>query len=158
MTLFLMFFLLQSRPAPLFTITRSTNANVVHYDAQMTPSGTLDAKAPVSGYWIMKAERGQREEFTNTEKKSAYGFTVTKENAGDCYRMTLVADPTRPIRVCPERGAARAEMTIDGRRATLERMYIATKGALFWKSVEYIELFGKDAETGASRHEKIKPK
>jgi Domain of unknown function (DUF4833) len=150
---------LQSKlqPQPLFTVTRRTNANVVHYDAQVTPSGTLDPKDPISGYWIMLAERGQREDFSRTEKKSAYGFTVTKEGPGDCYQMTIAAEPKRPIRVCSDRGAVRAEITIDGHRATLERMYIATKGALLWKSVEYIELYGKDAETGVPRHEKIKP-
>ena len=156
MIVFLMALLLQSQP--LFTISRSTNANVVHYDARLMASGSLDPTTPIVGYWIMLAEHGQREEFSGSEKKAAYGFTVMKERSSDCYRMTLAANTTRPIQVCSDHGSVRAEVTIDGHSAVLERMFIDIKGAAFWKSVEHIELFGTDAETGARLDEQIKPR
>jgi hypothetical protein len=45
---------------PLFTIERSKNANVLHYEANLTAQGELDPKEPIVIYWIMKAEKGQR--------------------------------------------------------------------------------------------------
>ena len=47
---------------PLFTISRSTNANVLHYDANFASPGKLDPKMPIVVYWIMLAENGRREE------------------------------------------------------------------------------------------------
>ena len=47
--------LLQSQQ-PLFTIARSTNANLVQYDARVLSSGALDPKQPVVAYWMMLAQ------------------------------------------------------------------------------------------------------
>jgi hypothetical protein len=150
--------LLQLRAQPLFIIERSTNANVVHYDAQLDAAGNLDPNTPVIGYWIILAEHGQREDFSNIEKRAAYGITIMRDTAQGCFRLALAAEIARPIRVCADRGIARAEATIDGHSAILERLYIRTKGMSFWKSVEYFELFGADMQTGIRRYEKIKPR
>lgn len=40
----------------LFVLERSTNANVIHYDAKITSDGTTDPKEPVIAYWVMSAE------------------------------------------------------------------------------------------------------
>src|SRR5579871_1079208 len=61
---------------PLFVIERSTNANVVHYDARLTPAGELDASRPIDAYWVMQAADGRREELTSLERSKAYGFTL----------------------------------------------------------------------------------
>jgi Domain of unknown function (DUF4833) len=55
---------------PLFVIERSTNANVVYYDARVTKSGKLNAEEPVVAYWIMLAGNGRREELNPIEKES----------------------------------------------------------------------------------------
>jgi len=150
--------LLQSQQS-LFTIARSTNANVIHYDANFVASGKLDPKTPVVAYWIMLAENGRREELSSLEKRSAYGFTTVSDSSSDCYRMTLAADKNRQIQVCAKSGSARAEMTIDGHRSLLKRMFVSTRRvSLVWKAVNYIELFGTDAENGVQRYEKIIPK
>ena len=67
--------LLQSQQ-PLFTIARSTNANLVQYDARVLSSGAPDPKQPVVAYWIMLAQDGRHAELTGTEKRMAYGFTL----------------------------------------------------------------------------------
>jgi len=156
--------MLMAQPVPqaaqklLFTIERSTNANVVHYDANFVSSGKLDPSRPIVAYWLMLAENGRREELNGIEKRSAYGFTVASDGAPDCYRMTLVVDASREILVCGNNGSPRAEMTIDGHRSLLQRMFVSTKRvAVFWKGVDYVEFFGTDAETGAKRYEKIIP-
>src|ERR1039457_4263601 len=50
---------------PLFIIERNKNANVVHYDAQLTADGKLDPKRPVIAYWVMLAQGGRRQNLTD---------------------------------------------------------------------------------------------
>ena len=148
----------QIKTSPLFIIERSKNANVVHYDARLTADGKLDPKEPVIAYWVMLAEDGRREELSWIEKKKAYGFTIKPDPSVNGYKMTLVADPERQITVKKERDAVRAEGVIDGRPAVLEKMYIKASDGLTGPKVEYIELYGKDLQTGEKRYQKIVPK
>jgi len=143
---------------PLFIIERSKNANVVHYDARLTADGELDPNEPVIAYWVKLAKDGRREELSWIEKKKAYGFEIKPDPSVKGYKMTLVADPQRPIIVKKEVDAFRAEGVIDGHPAVLEKMYIEASDGLTGPKVEYIELYGKDLETGGKRYEKIAPK
>src|SRR5579864_7633395 len=52
----------QDMTVPLFVIAKNTNANAVHYDAELTKDGKLDPNQPVVAYWIMAAENGHRQE------------------------------------------------------------------------------------------------
>jgi len=148
----------QVKTSPLFIIERSKNANVVHYDAQLTADGKLDPKEPVIAYWIMLAEDGHREKLNWIEKKEAYGFTIKPDPSVNGYKMTLVAAPEQQIIVKKEKGAVRAETVIDGQPAVLEKMYINASEALTGPKVHYIELYGKDLQTGTERREKMVPK
>jgi len=148
----------QVKTSPLFIIERSKNANVVHYDARLTADGKLDPKEPVIVYWVMLAEDGRRKELSWIEKKKAYGFEIEPDPSVKGYKMTLVADPQRPITVKQERDAVRAEGVIDGRPAVLEKMYIKASDGLTGPKVEYLELYGKDLQTGGKRYQKIVPK
>jgi hypothetical protein len=148
----------QEKTSPLFIIERSKNANVVHYDARLTGDGKLDPKEPVIAYWVLLAEDGRREELSWIEKKKAYGFEIKPDPAAKGYKMTLVADPQRPITVKKEGDAVRAEGIIDGRPVVLEKMFIKASDGLTGPKVEYIELYGKDLETGKKRYQRIVPK
>ncbi|TAM47404.1 MAG: DUF4833 domain-containing protein, partial [Acidobacteria bacterium] len=48
-------------PNRLFVIERSVNANVVVYDAVRGRDGRLDTADPVTAYWLMNADKGQRQ-------------------------------------------------------------------------------------------------
>ena len=153
----------QSQPAsapahpgtqPLFIIERNTNANVVHYDAQLTADGKLDRKKPVIAYWVMLAQDGRRENLNWIEKKMAYGINIKPYPSVNGYQMTIVAARQRSITVKKVGNAVRAEIVIDGRPAILEKMYINASG----HTVHYLELYGKDVQTGGKRFEKIIPK
>ena len=148
----------QIKTSPLFTIERSKNANVVHYDAQLTANGKLDPKEPVIAYWIMLAKDGHREKLTWTEKKKAYGFTIKPDPSVNGYKMTLVAVPGRQITVKQEKDAVIAEGIINGRPAVLEKMYINASDGLMGPKVHYIEVYGKDLQTGEQRREEMVPK
>ena len=148
----------QIKTSPLFIIERSKNANVVHYDALLTADGELDPKEPVIAYWVLLAKDGRRENLNWIEKKKAYGFTIQPDPSVNGYRMNLMAAPEQQITVKKEKGAVRAEAVIDGRPAVLERMYINASDGLTGPNVLYIEVYGKDLQTGEKRREKMVPK
>jgi Domain of unknown function (DUF4833) len=148
----------QIRTSPLFIIERSKNANVVHYDARLTTDGKLDPTEPVIAYWIKLAEDGRREKLSWIEKKKAYGFTIKPDSSVNGYKMTLVAAPEQQITVKNEKDAVRAEALIAGRPAVLEKMYINASDGLTGPKVQYIEVYGKDLQTGENRREKMVPK
>lgn len=142
---------------PLFVVERSTNENVVHYDAKIDPDGELDAREPIVVYWIMAARDGRRQELSFLEKTKAYGISVEPGGTAHSYRITLVSDRRLEIQVYREGRAVHAETIIDGRRAYLTKIYVSIrKGALF-SVANSIELTGTDVATGKSLHETIVP-
>ena len=148
----------QIKTQTLFIIERSKNANVVHYDARLTADGKLDPKEPVIAYWVLLAEDSRREELSWLEKKKAYGFNIKPDPSVNGYKMTLMAAPQQQITVKKTGDAIRAEGVIDGRPAVLEKMYIKASDGLMGPKVQYIELYGKDLQTGENRYEKIVPR
>jgi hypothetical protein len=148
----------QIRTSPLFIIERSKNANVVHYDAQLTADGELDPKEPVIAYWVRLATDGRREKLSWIENKMAYGFTIKPDPSVNGYKMTLVAAPEKQITVKKEKDAVHAEAVVDGHPSVLEKMYINASDGLTGPKVHYIEVYGKDLQTGEKRREKMVPK
>ena len=148
----------QIKTSPLFIIERSKNANVVHYDARLTADGNLDPEEPVIAYWVRLAEDGRRKELSWIEKKKAYGFTIKPDPSVNGYKMTLIAAPGQQITVKKEKDVVRAEAVIDGRPAILEKMYINASDGVTGPKVHYIEVYGKDLQTGEQRREKMVPK
>ena len=148
----------QVKTSPLFIIERSKNANVVHYDARLTADGELDPEEPVIAYWILLAKDGRREKLSWIEKKKAYGFTIKPDPSVNGYKMTLVAAPEKQITVKKEKDTVHAEAVIEGRSAILEKMYINASDGLTGPKVQYIEVHGKDLQTGEKLREKMVPK
>jgi hypothetical protein len=148
----------QKRTQSLFIIERSKNANVVHYDAQLTTGGEIDPNKPVIAYWIMLANDGHREELNWMEKKKAYGFSIKPDSSVNGYKMTVVTVPQGQITVKKDGDAVRAELVIDDRPAVLEKIYINASDGLTGPIVHYIELHGKDIKTGENRFQKIEKK
>jgi hypothetical protein len=148
----------QIKTSPLFIMERSKNANVVHYDARLTSDGKLDPKEPVTVYWVLLAEDGRRKKLSWIEKKKAYGFTIKRDPSVNGYKMTLVAAPKHQITVKKEKDSVHAETVINGRRAILEKMYINASDGLTGPKVRYIEVYGKDLQTGKQLREKMLPK
>ena len=142
---------------PLFVIERNTNANVVHYDANLKPDGQIDPRRPVQAYWVMSAGDGHREELNTIERAKAYGFTVQPAGDSEAYLVELVAQKQRPIEVFRQGSAVRAETTIAGHRAYLTRIYVTAHKVLAVPSVKSIEWFGTDVTTNQAVHETINP-
>lgn len=54
-------------------------------------------------------------------------------------------------------GCAEVTTRIDGERAILHRIFIQSRTTLFVPTVDFIEFFGHDLETGAPLYEKFRP-
>jgi hypothetical protein len=142
----------------LFILERSTNANVIHYDAQITSDGTIDPKEPVIAYWVMSAEKkGQREELNALERSLAYGFTIRKDDTGDSYWMTLVSQKHRPIHIFQKDGKVHAVTRIGERDAYLHRIFVKTHRSGLLQTADYFELFGQKLMTGEDCYERVVP-
>lgn len=143
--------------SPLFIIERSTNKNVIHYDAKFGKDRKLDPKNPVVAYWIMAAEDGRRESLTFIEKRKVYGFTINRDGSSGTYRMTLVSQKQREIRIYQDGNSVHAETFIDGHAAYLTKIYVKTRKAGLLRTADYYELSGTDVATGVERYEKVMP-
>ena len=138
-------------PPELFRIARSTNANVVVYEARLGAPGSLDPREPVHASWIMLAGDGHREELTFLERGLAYGFEASE---GSALELKLRAQPERPIAVRFLGGCPAAFTTIAGRRAILRRIFVQVGGGPF-PEVQSVELLGSDASDGTEVRESV---
>ncbi len=147
----------QAAPArELFTLARSTNANVVKYSVRMAKDGLLEASEPIEAYWLMLAENGRREELTWTERQLAYGFSVSNSSRRGCL-LHLAACPERELRVRAVDGVYRAELAIAKQAASLQRVFVRTEQHTLLPSVRYVEISGTTAN-GKLVTERILPR
>ena len=140
---------------PLFVIERSVNGNVVHYDAQLR-DGKLDPQQPVVAYWVM-GDNGRRQELNFLEKLKAYGFSIFPDKQSEVFRMTLVSDKKKEIRVIHTGSEVHAEAQIGHCSAYLRKIFIESKKSLIISLPEYAEMIGSDIQTGAECRERVTP-
>jgi len=141
---------------PLFRIERSKNANIVQYDARLTASGELERREPVDVYWV-KVDEGIRKELDWLQRRLAYGYSSRFDDAREVLSMDMAADIGRLIDVRTEAGRYRAEIEIAGRAARLERVYVESLETGVLPQVLFIDLHGKDLETGEPLTERLTP-
>jgi uncharacterized protein DUF4833 len=140
----------------LFVLARSSNANVVHYDVRLT-NGRLDLDEPLVAYWVMRAEDGRREGLTWFERELAYGFRLVSSVTDEGFRVVLTAFSRRAIGVRKgPNGSYGAHIRIDGKSATLARIFVNVAGSGATASVRFIELIGSRAD-GTPVSERIVP-
>ena len=158
-----------SSPNILFFISRSKNANIVVYEANLK-DGKLDPKDPVLVYWLdidpeyVKKNRSKgintdRSELNMVEKQFAYGLSSESLGNGK-YKISLVAFKERPVIVEFDAATNKlsCQMQINGSMVDLYRVYInATDRMIGLPKVNYVELTGSDTN-GNALSEKIIPK
>ena len=145
-------------PNRLFFIQRSTNANVVVYDANLI-AGRLNAKDPVYTYWYRYGEKGQKEELTTIQRTLAYGlYTTLVPGVPNTYEGHFLAYRKRKFMVKQDpSGTPIALFPINGKMQILKRVFVSVDESKFVTTVNYIELFGKDPVTGKDVYERFKP-
>lgn len=140
---------------PLFVIERSLNSNVVHYDARLK-DGKLDPQQPVVAYWVMGAD-GRHQELNLLEKLKAYGFSIWPDKQPEVFRMTLVSDKKKEIRVIHAGSEVHAEVQIGHCSAHLQKIFIESRKSWMVSLPEYAEMIGSDIQTGVECRERVTP-
>jgi hypothetical protein len=140
----------------LFTLGRSSNANVVKYAVRAGKDGRLLTSNPVEAYWLMLAENGRREELTWTERQLAYGFSVSAVTAQGCT-LHLAACADRELRIRAANGAYHAELAIARTPAILQSVFVQLDSGALLPSVRHVEVSGVTA-TGTRISERILPR
>ncbi|MDL2243987.1 DUF4833 domain-containing protein [Parabacteroides sp. OttesenSCG-928-J18] len=139
----------------LFHIERSKNRNLVCYDAHLT-EGKLDSKKPLDVYWIDREEApGKRKGLTAIQRRMAYGYKLVASGE-DSAQITLTAYSGRVLRIRKLNGKYVCVIQINNRPAILHSLYVQAKPKDSL-SVEYVELRGKDMETGELLTEQVTP-
>jgi hypothetical protein len=142
--------------AELFRVTRSTNANVVVYEARLSAPGKLDEGDPVHPVWLMLAEDGRREELNLVESAMAYGLDIRRDGGGEAIELAIRARPDLVIQVSLEAGCPVARTRIAGRDSTLKVVSVEASGGLF-PEVAHVDLLGLDRATGTEVRERLLP-
>ncbi len=141
----------------LFYIQRNHNRNTIVYDANFDEQGNLNHKKPIDVYWIRYEEDGRRMELREIEKIFAYGVKCVEKNQPDSqFRVKIVAAEDRKFQLIQKNPfVADIHTSINKKPSILEHLYIFADNSGFWPKVKYIELFGRDAASGADNYEKI---
>lgn len=141
----------------LMYLQRDPNTNTIIYELNLHDN-KLDADNPVHVFWIKFAEKGQKEELTFVQRKFAYGIN-TKHLSGEEYELRIVSYKKCLLHLMRDKeNEFHVYATINNRQAILKRIFIHIKGgSLFFPNVQYIELSGTDAITGAALVQQFKP-
>ena len=144
----------RAQPAEnLFMIARNKNANIVRYDIHRNADGQLNVERPVDSYWLLLAENGRREDLTWMERELAYGHSTGPVGRSG-FTLQLQAFRQREIQVVPVGKTYRAYVTIAGKKAILNRIFVHADGSGLLPTVRYVELQGI-GDNGAHLIERI---
>ncbi|MDH6341782.1 hypothetical protein M2480_000761 [Parabacteroides sp. PFB2-12] len=137
----------------LFHIERSKNKNLVCYDVRLT-DGKFDTKNPLEVYWIDREKTpGKRKGLTAIQRRMAYGYKlITSDN--ESAEVTLTAYPGRVLTIRKEHDQYVCLIQINNRQAILQSLYVQANPNNSLQ-VEYVELHGKDRETGEQLTERV---
>ncbi len=141
------------RSVRLFHIEKSTNKNIVCYDANLNADGTINEKTPVSAYWLMNEEDGRRESLSWIERKKAFGFSFEKNPEGE-FILTPNADEDWKLTVLLKDGEPVAELPISGKPAIVKRVFLQVEQGMILPTIKSVELYGKCPVSGVAMYEK----
>jgi hypothetical protein len=143
----------------LFAINKSDNKNVLYYDAAVK-NGEFDNAAPISIYWIMNAEKGQREDLTMLEEPQ-FGITSKEVLKGKEYVVNVKNSELsgKDMRVFfDETGCPAITVSLSGKAAYLDNIYINLTRGFILPTVHWLELTGYAVSDGAKVSERVTPK
>ena len=144
-------------PNMMFYIQKNTNPNTVVYALRLGPDGVIDPKEPMEVFWRRYQEDGRRKKLGWLEKTFAFDFKVRPvDSKPNTYVFNLVAMKNKNVYVTQDKkGNPTVFMTISGKTAILDRIYVMVDDSKRIQSVLTMELFGRDFKTGKLIYEKI---
>jgi len=117
----------------LFTLSRSTNKNMVRYDVE----SNTDAKSPISVFWQMLEDDGAIEGLNRFER-DIYGVELVSQESQKLI-FKVKALPAYVFTVSKDR-PAKAMLRLLGQEREVNRIFLQVSGGLF-PSVKAIEIF-----------------
>lgn len=145
----------------LFYIQRTGNTNTIVYDVNFSAHKTINANTPINAYWIRYADNGETKPLSYIQKTFAYGTKSKKLVADNTFEFNLVSYSKKKMTLALDNNGKPCVFTdINGRKIQLEHIFVKTEGGSmlsFVPNVQYVEIFGKDPNTGAAIYEKIIP-
>lgn len=142
----------------LFYLQRDPDRNTVVYKLNLK-NGVLDKNDPITAFWIRYEENGQRKELSFIQRKLAYGIHSKQLKTGG-HEIRLVSYPTVPLYLSKSSTDSQYHIytQIDKKRAILDRIFVRIDGGSgFLPNVKYVEIAGKDADTGKSLAQRLVP-
>ncbi len=142
----------------LFYLQRDPDRNTVVYKLNLK-NGVLDKDDPITAFWIRYEEEGQRKELSFIQRKLAYGINSKQLKTGG-HEIRLVSYPTVPLYLLKSTVDNQYHIytQIDHKRAILDRIFVRIDGGSgFIPNVKYVEIAGKDADTGKSLAQRLVP-
>lgn len=133
----------------LFYLQRDPDANTVIYQLN-TKNGVLDSKKPVDAFWIRYAEDGEVKALSVIQKNLAYGIKSKQINK-DKHELKLVSYPDFPLYLIKSKHDQQFHVyaNFKDQEVILDRIFVRIDGGTFYyPNVIYIELKGKNSETG----------
>ncbi len=133
----------------LFYLQRDPDANTVVYQLNIH-NGELNSRQPVNAFWVKYADKGQVKELSAIQRRLAYGI-ISKALANGNHELRFVSYPKLPLYLIKEvEGNTYSVLAnVQHKEMVLNRIFVRVKeGAFYFPKVEYIELTGKDAQTG----------
>lgn len=144
-------------PNVLFYIHKNTNPNAVVYALKLGADKKINPDEPIEVFWRRFQEDGRRKKLGWLEKTFAFDFKV-KPVAGknNTYVFSLIAMKDKKLYATQnKKGDPVVFMSISGKTAILEKIYLMVDDSKRIQSVLSMELFGKDPKTGKLVYEKI---
>jgi phosphatidylglycerophosphate synthase len=147
-----------TNPNSLFYLQRTPNINTIICELNQK-DGALDKDEPVKVLWIRYTEQRQRAELSWIQRHFAYGLKE-KDMGNGIYELRFVSWKKTPMYLMKSSADSRYHVfvTIDGRQAILNRVYIRIDpGGTFWSpNVKYLELKAVDVQSGKELIQRIK--
>jgi hypothetical protein len=147
-----------ANPDSVFHIDRNKNRNQVHYGVHVDDNCQPIGDEPVYNYWLRREEDPPVVQPLKYIQQAAYGFQKQNIESDGRIEVRLRALPDRQlvVRVASVGGGCKAEtfMTIDGKQAYLDKVFVFAEEGILLPTVRYIELFGRSND-GLAVYEKI---
>jgi phosphatidylglycerophosphate synthase len=147
-----------TNPNSLFYLQRTPNTNTIICELN-EKDGVIDKDEPVKVLWLRYTEQRQRAELNWIQRHFAYGLKE-KDLGNGTYELRFVSYKKIAMYLMrsPVDNRHHVYVTIDGRQAILNRVYIRIDpGGTFWSpNVKYLELKGVDVQTGKELIQRVK--
>ncbi|HYB99974.1 MAG TPA: DUF4833 domain-containing protein [Candidatus Limnocylindrales bacterium] len=148
------------RPESVFHIDRNKNRNQVHYGITVDDKCRPVGEEPLYNYWLRIDSGPPTTKPLKFFQQMAYGFQSQTVASDGRVEARMRAFPERLLTVRAAAAGkgkgckAEAFLTIDGKDAYLDKVFVFAEEGILLPSVRYVELYGRSND-GHAVYEKI---